>query len=156
MFDRLSEDARNAVAASADEAHLRGDRRVGTDHLLLGLLHNPVIVALLGITLEHARQASRDLDNRALASIGIEVGDLPRPGIATRRRRIQLTSGITSEARAIFPRAYALADTEKARKITPTHLLCALLERDPPDPVGALLAELKVDRQQALTIAAKS
>ncbi len=41
MFNRFSKSARQAVTAAVDEAHARGDRRVGTEHLLLGLLQVP-------------------------------------------------------------------------------------------------------------------
>ena len=39
------------------------DRRVGTDHLLLGLLHDPGIVVALGTDAERARAAAQDLDH---------------------------------------------------------------------------------------------
>ena len=54
MFDRLTPAARSVVAAGDDEAALRGDRRVGTDHLLLGLLHDPATAELVGVDLETA------------------------------------------------------------------------------------------------------
>ncbi len=41
MITRLSVDARKMVLTSAaEEARRRGDRRLGTDHLLHGLLHD--------------------------------------------------------------------------------------------------------------------
>lgn len=156
MFDRLSASARDAVQASVEEAHLRSDRRVGTDHLLLGLLHDAQVAGLLCITLEQARAGSRDLDRRALHSIGIDIGDFSPTATPRKRKRMQLTSGITSEARAIFPRAYTLADSEQVRKVTPVHLLCALLEREQPDPAAALLTELQIDRTDARAKATNS
>jgi len=42
MITRLSTDARKVVLTSAAaEARRRGDRCLGTNHLLLGLLHDP-------------------------------------------------------------------------------------------------------------------
>ena len=41
-----------------------------------------------------------------------------------------------------------LTVAEKSKKITPKHLLLALLERPQPDPAAALLAELGVDRAE--------
>ena len=54
-----------------EEARRCGDRRVGTDHLLLGLLHDPATVAVLGVSLEQCRQALDSLDRGALESLGL-------------------------------------------------------------------------------------
>jgi hypothetical protein len=37
---------------ASEEARRRGDRRVGTDHILLALLENPSIEAVLGVSLQ--------------------------------------------------------------------------------------------------------
>ncbi|MEZ0446435.1 Clp protease N-terminal domain-containing protein [Cellulomonas sp. ICMP 17802] len=141
MFDRLTPAARAAVSAGADEAALRGDRRVGTDHLLLGLLHDPEIAQLLGVDLDHARSQLRTLDRAALAAIGITSPDLDRTVPISRRSSGQPTSGF----RGVLPLAYTLAADEGARRITPRHLLLALLTRPEPDPAASLLAGLGVD-----------
>ncbi|MGD1032906.1 MAG: Clp protease N-terminal domain-containing protein, partial [Candidatus Dormibacteria bacterium] len=49
-----AETMRTVLTSAAEEASRRGDRRVGTDHLLLGLLHQPDSRAAraLGISLE--------------------------------------------------------------------------------------------------------
>ena len=54
-----------------EEAHVRGDRRVGTEHLVLGLLHEPLIGSLLGADLPRARAALDALDRDALGAIGV-------------------------------------------------------------------------------------
>ena len=52
-----------AVYLQASEgARCRGDRRVGTDHILLALLESPSIEALLGVSLLQARRAHESLD----------------------------------------------------------------------------------------------
>ena len=38
------------IYAAREEARRRGDRRVGTEHLLLALLEDPAIEAVLGVT----------------------------------------------------------------------------------------------------------
>ena len=76
MFERFAVGARAAVTASADEARRRGDRRIGTDHLLLGLLHDPGSAEALGVTVEAAREKSDALDRAALAAIGLDLGRL--------------------------------------------------------------------------------
>lgn len=142
MFDRFAEAARNAVTVSAAEAGRRGDRRIGTDHLLLGVLHDPTIATLLGVDLERARAASRALDQQALAAIGIDIGNV-NPPVATRNSK---HAPLTSGARSVLPRALTLAAAEKARRLTTKHLLLALLEREQPDPVAVLLTRLQIDR----------
>src|ERR1017187_4536118 len=49
-------------AAAREGARSRGDRRVGTDHLLLGLLRDPEIETVMHVTLESAREAPYSLD----------------------------------------------------------------------------------------------
>jgi hypothetical protein len=51
-----------------EEARRRGDRKVGTEHLLLGLLREPVLAQALGCDLQTARDALAALDHDALAA----------------------------------------------------------------------------------------
>ena len=50
---------------ASEEARRRGDRRTGTDHILLGLLEDPSIEVVLGVSLQQARQALESLDQEA-------------------------------------------------------------------------------------------
>src|SRR5580692_5258100 len=59
---------------ASEEARRRGDRRTGTDHLLLALLEEPSIEALLGVSLQQARQAVDSLDHEALGALGLGSG----------------------------------------------------------------------------------
>ncbi|NEA46962.1 Clp protease N-terminal domain-containing protein, partial [Streptomyces sp. SID10815] len=52
MFEQFAAGARAAVTSAVDEAALRGDRRIGTEHLLLGVLHEPGAVRALGADLD--------------------------------------------------------------------------------------------------------
>ena len=61
MFERFTEEARQAVVLSQDEARTLGHNWIGTEHLLLGLLREgdsaaAQVLAALGITLEGARE----------------------------------------------------------------------------------------------------
>jgi ATP-dependent Clp protease ATP-binding subunit ClpA len=145
MVKRLSHDARRVVlGAAAEEAGRRGDRRLGTDHLLLGILHDPgsVPAQALGIDLQSARAAEDALDRVALAAVGIDVGGLgPIREVGRSRRLPPLTSG----ARAVFKRATEGARPRKSGRIETRHFLLALLERKRPDPAAELLHELGVD-----------
>jgi ATP-dependent Clp protease ATP-binding subunit ClpA len=148
MVTRLSADARKIVLTSAaEEARRRGDRRLGTDHLLLGLLHDQdsPVAAALGIDLESARTALDALDRAALSAVGVNVdhlAQLPRPVHA--RRLLPLTSG----ARAVIKRTVEETHRTKSRRIETRQFLLALLERERPDPAAELLQALKVDRSQ--------
>jgi ATP-dependent Clp protease ATP-binding subunit ClpA len=145
MVARLSSDVRKAVLTSAaEEARRRGDRRIGTDHMLLGLLHDPHSLAprVLGVELESARAASDDLDRAALAAVGVDVGPLsPRSRPPQGRAHPPLTSG----ARAVLMRSVLEARTAKVRRIEARFLLLALLTRERPDPAAELLAALGID-----------
>jgi len=135
---------RDLVAAALEESRRRGDRRLGTEHLLLGLLHDPESppAAALGVDLDTARAALDDLDRRALLTLGIALGEvdratpLPHPPVPL--------SAITSTARAALARGVK-ATTMATRRTAPNHLLLALLDRTRPDPAAELLAELGID-----------
>jgi ATP-dependent Clp protease ATP-binding subunit ClpA len=145
MPKRLSVDARKLVLTSAtEEARRRGDRRLGTDHLLLGLLHDedsPAAKAL-GVSLADARAASDALDRAALAAVGIQVKTLREgPPAPFGRRLPPLTSG----ARAVFKRAIEEARPARTGRIDTAHFLLALLSLQGPDPAAELLDALGVD-----------
>ncbi len=156
MPKRLSVDARKLVLTSAtEEARRRGDRRLGTDHLLLGLLHEADSLAAkaLGVSLADARAASDALDLAALAALGIEVESLG-DGIQTTpgRRLPPLTSG----ARAVLKRAIDDARPFKSGRIETRHFLVALLPLERPDPAAELLHALGIDPVAVLERLARS
>jgi ATP-dependent Clp protease ATP-binding subunit ClpC len=69
MFERFSEGARRAVVLAQDEARRLNHDYIGTEHILLGLLHDSESVAAraleaLGITLEAARQQVEEIIGR--------------------------------------------------------------------------------------------
>jgi ATP-dependent Clp protease ATP-binding subunit ClpA len=137
-----------AVAAALDEARRRGDRRMGTEHLLLGLLHDPASAPAraLGVDLATARAALDALDRDALQAIGIGTDAAPDgPAGLPRRHPPVPASALTSGGRAVVRRAVD-ATTARTRHTGPRHLLLALLERGHPDPVAALVDRLGVDR----------
>ena len=145
MVMRLSVDARTVLfTAGAEEARRRGDRRLGTDHLLLALLHDPDSAAAraLGVSLQQARSASESLDRAALAAVGVNVRQLGTP------RRPALGRGLpplTSAARAVVKQAVEEARPMKTGRIEPADFLLALLRRERPDAAAELLAALGLD-----------
>jgi hypothetical protein len=74
------------IMAANDEARRRGDRRLGTDHLVLGLLHERDSAAsrALGVDLAAARAISEALDLSALRAVGIKVDALGEGAPASR------------------------------------------------------------------------
>ena len=126
------------------EAAAGGDRRIGTDHLLLGLLQDPGsrTATALGISLAQARDARSQLDRGALASIGLEV-DLPRPNrAAPRAGRLPLTPAARQVLSGARHEAHAL-------RVKPDHVALALLRSSAPDPAAQVLDLLSVDRAHA-------
>jgi ATP-dependent Clp protease ATP-binding subunit ClpA len=144
MAERGSRGIGAIILAAIDEAQQRGDRLLGSEHLFLGLLHEPDAVAVkaLGVDLRGARAALEALDRAALAAIGLDIGDLPITSRATWRRGTRMSSA----ARAVINRAVKDATQSKGRHDWTTHMALALLATDPPDPVAALIAELGIDR----------
>jgi ATP-dependent Clp protease ATP-binding subunit ClpA len=147
MVVRLSADARKMLLTSAsEEASRRGDRRLGTDHLLLGLLHDADSPAAraLGVSLAAARAALDALDVAALAAVGVRVAapGEPPPAAPPRHLRPPLTSG----ARAVIKRAIDEARPAKTGRIGTDHFLLALLSCELPDPAAELLHALGADR----------
>jgi len=132
------------IEFAREEAERRGDRRIGTDHLLLGLLRDEASAPAraLGVTLAEGRSALEAMDLAALASLGIHLdGTLPAAP-APGRRWITLNSS----ARAAVVGAKQVADSErKGRRIEGRHLLLSLLGGKHPDPAADLLTALSVD-----------
>ncbi|MGC1419740.1 MAG: Clp protease N-terminal domain-containing protein [Acidimicrobiales bacterium] len=139
--------------AGRQEAQSRGDRRVGTDHLLIGLLRDPEVEGLLGVSLESARAMLDSLDRSALAAVGI-VAEVEAPRLDDRalpkrpsakelwrvRDRLRLTPAAADVLRE------AGRPIRRGRNISAQQVLAALMENRPPDPAAVLLEALGVDR----------
>jgi ATP-dependent Clp protease ATP-binding subunit ClpA len=147
MFERFDDARQWVLSAAEQEARRRGDRRLGTDHLLLAMFHDPKELAAqtLGIDLEAARAAAEALDRAALSAVGIHLGDQELAPPVGARRRLAWTSG----ARAVLVLSVAEARRTKSRRISARHVLLALLTLRRPDPAGQLLEALGVDAGQA-------
>jgi ATP-dependent Clp protease ATP-binding subunit ClpA len=79
VFERFSDRARRAVVLAQEEARLLDHNYLGTEHLLLGLIHEREGVAAtsleaLGVSLEAARREVEDLIGRGAGS---PPGDVP-------------------------------------------------------------------------------
>jgi hypothetical protein len=142
------------VAYAGEEARLRGDRRIGTEHLLLGLIREPELAAALGTDLGGAREALAELDREALAAVGIDPSaepDAPPPPPAVRRRRRPTVRELTVDRVRLTPAATdalrsSSTGVRRGRRPEARRVLLALLELEPPDPAHALLGAIGVDR----------
>jgi Clp amino terminal domain, pathogenicity island component len=127
-----------------DEAIRRGDRTIGTEHLVLALLIDPASPAAraLGCDLDSARRALDALDSQALAAIGVQPGITAGPVAVRATGRLRLTPA----ARAVIT---GIREVRKNRAAGPGMVLSALLDLPRPDPAAELLAALGVDAQAA-------
>jgi hypothetical protein len=137
-----------------EEARRRGDRRVGTEHLVLGLLHDEVIEAALGVSLQSARDALDALDSEALRAIGFDT-DIDAPPLPMRGAPARPTiNAVLKDRLPMTPAAKkALQDSGKpmrrGRHISPQEVLLRLLEQEPPDPGAVLFAAVGIDVKKA-------
>lgn len=141
MFEQFAGPARTVVVDALEEARRRGDRRLSTEHLLLGLLHDRGAAKALGIDLGAARAGLDDLDRVALAAVGIDADGVERPKVPVSAKRTPFTSG----ARDVLRRGLYEAKAERSRRIDPAHLLLAVLDARYPDPAAELIGHLGID-----------
>jgi Clp amino terminal domain, pathogenicity island component len=127
-----------------DEAARRGDRTVGTEHLVLALLVDPASPAAraLGCDLDSARRALDALDREALAAVGVQPGITAGPVAVRATGRLRLTPA----AKAVLT---GIRDARKSRGAGLGTVLSALLGLPRPDPAAELLAALGVDARAA-------
>lgn len=135
---------------ASEEARRRGDRRTGTDHLLLAVLGDPGIEATLGVTLGRTREVHESLDHDALTTLGweshTEVPALPARAVAStpswrdvaRRDRFRLTPA----AKGVLENA--VRPNRRKTQVATTQVLAQLLALSPPDPAAVLLDALGV------------
>ncbi|MFE5856337.1 Clp protease N-terminal domain-containing protein [Streptomyces sp. NPDC056500] len=144
MFEQFSPEARAAVSAAHEEARMRGDRRLGTEHLFLGVLPAEGAARAVGVDLANARATLAALDLAALAVVGIDARDVERVAIPASRKRTPFTSG----ARTVVKRTVIEARKAGGRRIEAEHLLLAILSCERPDPAAELVAALHIDRTE--------
>ena len=72
-----------SVGRASQEARQRGDRKVGTDDLVLDLLEELSIDGVLGVRLQDARDALDALDWEALGALdtGTDASPVPVPAV---------------------------------------------------------------------------
>jgi hypothetical protein len=139
---------------AGEEARRRGDRRSGTDHLLLALFEDPSIEAVLGVSLQQARQALDSLDHEALGAVGLGPGtDAPPLPMRAVPEKPTLLDIMQKDRLRMTPAAKKVL--EKASKpnrrrlyVTAQQVLAQILSLQPPDPAAVLLAALGVNTSE--------
>lgn len=139
---------------ASEEARRRGDRRTGTDHLFLALLEDPSIEAVLGVSLQQARQALESLDQEALGALGMGTGtDAPplpmravpkKPRIRDVARKDRLR--MTPAAKKVLEEA--VRPNRRKTQVTARQVLAQILTLQPPDPAVVLLGALDVNTSE--------
>lgn len=142
---QMSSPFRDCVERALEEAKRRGDTRLGTDHLLLGALHDPRGRVLVGADVADARSAMDRLDMAALAAVGIDT-DVP---FAASRRASRPRWSVG--AQHVLRESVRDAKLRRVKTIDLDSVLGALLDRPVPDSVHELLAEMDVDEDVVRT-----
>jgi len=144
------------VLRASEEARRQGDRRVGTDHLLLALLEDPSVEAVLGVSLHQAREALESLDQEALVALGLGSGaDAPLLPVRAVPKKPRLRDVAQKDCLRLTPTAKKVLE-EAARpnrrklQITAQQVLTQILTLQTTDPAAALLGALDVNTSEAL------
>ena len=140
---------------ASEEARRRGDRRTGTDHVLLAVFEDPSTEAVLGVGLQQARQALESLDREALGALGLGSGtDAPplpmravpkKPTIKAVMKKDRLR--LTPTAKKVLQEA--VKPNRRKTQVTAQQVLAQILTLQPPDPAAVLLVALGVNTSEA-------
>jgi hypothetical protein len=136
---------------ASEEARRRGDRRTGTDHILLALLQDPSIGAVLGVSLQQARQGFESLDHEALVSLGLGSGaDAPPLPMRAVPKKPRIRDIAQKDRLRMTPAAKKVLEeaskpNRRKLQITAQQVLAQILTLQPPDPAAVLLGALGVN-----------
>jgi hypothetical protein len=136
---------------ASEEARRRGDRRTGTDHLLLALLEDSSIGTLLGVSVQQARQALESLDQEALGALGLALGsDAPPLPMRAVSKKPRIRDVMKQDRLRMTPAAKkvleeAVKPLRRKTQVTAQQVLAQILTLQPPDPAAVLLGALGVN-----------
>jgi hypothetical protein len=139
---------------AGEEARRRGDRRTGTDHVLLALFEDPSIEVVLGVSLQQARQALESLDREALGALGLGSGtDAPPLPMCAVPKKPRLRDIMQKDRLRMTPAAKkVLEEASKPNRrrlyVTAQQVLAQILTLQPPDPAAVLLGALGVNTSE--------
>jgi len=139
---------------ASEEARHRGDRRTGTDHVLLALLEDPSVEVVLGVSLQQARQALASLDQEALGALGLGPGaDAPPLPMRAVPKKPKLRDIMQRDRLRMTPAAKkvlqeAVKPNRRKTQVTAQQVLAQILSLQPPDPAAVLLGALGVNTSE--------
>jgi hypothetical protein len=139
---------------ASEEARRRGDRRTGTDHVLLALFEDPSIEVVLGVSLQQARQALESLDQEALGALGLEPGtDAPPLPMRAVPKKPRLRDLMQKDRLRMTPAAKKVLEeaakpNRRGLQITGQQVLAQILTLQSPDPAAVLLGALGVNTSE--------
>lgn len=162
MFERFAAQTRQAVHLALSEARVLGARRIGTEHLLLGLAHarsGPAADAMKAVGLDAgtlrrlsaARSETDPLDADSLAVLGIDLDQVRRaaeaafgPGALERSARPEAArttrARMTPAAKQAMACALRVAQSRHDGGITTGHLLIGIIDQGDNQALGVLAA----------------
>lgn len=141
---------------AGEEARRRGDRRIGTDYLLLALCEDPLIEEVLGVSLEQARQALASLDHDALGTLGLEsAADAPPLPVRAVPKKPRIRDVAQKDRLRLTPAAKKVLEkaskpNRRRLKVTAQQVLAQILTLQSPDPAAALLGALGLNTSAVL------
>jgi hypothetical protein len=139
---------------ASEEARRRGGRRTGTEDLLLALLENSSIEAVLGVSLQEARQAVDSLDHEALGALGLGSGtDAPPLAMRAVPKKPRFRDIAQKDRLRMTPAAKKVLEeaakpNRRKLQITAQQVLAQILTLQPPDPAAVLLDALGVNTSE--------
>ncbi len=139
---------------ACEEARRRGDRRTGTDHMLLALLEDPSINVVLGVSLPQARQALASLDQEALGALGLGPGaDAPAVPMRAVPKKPRIRDVVQKDRLRMTPAAKkvlekAVKPNRRKTQVTAQQVLAQILTLQPPDPAAVLVDALGVNTSE--------
>jgi Clp amino terminal domain, pathogenicity island component len=139
---------------AGEEARRRGDRRAGTEHVLLALFEDPSIEVVLGVNLQQARQALESLDHEALGALGLRADtDAPPLPMHAVPKKPRLRDVIQKDRLRMTPTAKRVLEqaskpNRRKLQVTAQQVLAQILTLQPPDPAAVLLRALGVNTSE--------
>ena len=139
---------------AGEEARRRGDRRTGTDHLLLALLEDHSIEVVLCVSRQQARQALESLDHEALDALGLGPGtDAPPLPMRAVAKKPTIRAVMKKDRLRMTPTAKkvleeAVKPMRRKTQVTAQQVLAQILTLQPPDPAAVLLGALGVNTSE--------
>lgn len=142
MFERFTREARAAVTTAQIEAVERLDNRIGSEHLLIGVLETSPDATVM-LTAERVREALGAMDVSALEAVGISF----QAGVTRQQPKRKRHIPLTGSAKSVLENALMEAISAGDRKIEGHHMLLAITTLPAHDRSVRLITDCGVSAQ---------